>query len=370
MKRILVQAGHQRPLQPGFETQTGAPGEAELVADIQHALVSLLNQDPDFHGIPAPGHIDPGVDVDGALYLHADGAANLSAGGYSVGYPRIEVNRRLAQLIADEIEKLPGHPHRRPDNNTADMEFYYGFRIVQTPGPEVLVEHGFVTNTAEHQWLKAHVNELARAEHNALRRFFGLTVQPSSRTATGGQGTVMAPGLITADTALLAPSRTPVAQAESYLLARAHGGYSDADVRSIVADYYATAAAAGLDPLLVVAQMAEETAHLTSFWSQRPRRNFAGIGVTGKPGEGLSFPGLKTAVDAHTGRLLAYALPVGAGNEDQNQLIKEALSFRPLPDRLRGAAPTLRGLAGTWAHDPHYADKLAGVANDIRTHAA
>jgi hypothetical protein len=369
MKRILVQAGHQRPLQPGFEAQTGAPGEAELVADIQHALVGLLNHDPDFHGIPAPGHIDPNVDVDGALYLHADGAANPSAGGYSVGYPPgFEVNSRLAQLIADEIEKIPGHPHRRPDNNTNDMKFYYGFGIVQTPGPEVLVEHGFVTNTAEHQWLRAHVDELARAEHNALRRFFGLTVQPSSKVGTGGQGTVTTP--VTADTRLLAPSRAPAAQAESYLLARAHGGYSDADVRSLVADYYAAATAVGLDPLLVVAQMAEETAHLTSFWSQRPRRNLAGIGVTGKPGEGLSFPDLKTAVDAHTGRLLAYALPVGAGNQDQNQLIKEALSFRPLPDQLRGAAPTLQGLAGTWAHDPHYADKLAGVANGIRTHAA
>jgi hypothetical protein len=371
MKRILVQAGHQRPPQPGFEAQTGAPGEAELVADIQHALVSLLNQDPNFRGIPAPGHIDPNVDVDGALYLHADGFDDPSAGGYSVGYPPgFAVNSHLAQLIADEIEKIPGHPRRRPDNNTNDMRFYYGYGIVRTPGPEVLVEHGFVTNPAEHQWLTAHVDELARAEHNALRRFFGLTVQPSSKVGTGGQGTATTPSLITADTALLAPSRAPAAQAQHYLLARAHGGYSDADVRSIVADYYATATAVGLDPLLVVAQMAEETAHLTSFWSQRPRRNFAGIGVTGKSGEGLSFPDLKTAVDAHSGRLLAYALPVDAGNQDQNQLIKEALSFRMLPDRLRGAAPTLRGLAGTWAHDPHYADKLAGVANDIRTFAS
>ena len=371
MKRILVQAGHQPPLEPGFETQTGAPGEAELVADIQHALVGMLNQDPDFHGIPAPGLIDPNVKVDGAIFLHADGFNDPSAGGYSVGYPPgFEVNSRLAQLIADEIEKLPGHPRRRPDNNTDDMKFYYGFRIVETPGPEVLVEHGFVTNPAEHQWLKAHVNALAQAEHNALRRFFGLPSQPSSMVSTGGQGTVTTPGPVTADTSLRAPSRAPAEQAERYLLARAHGGYSDADVRTIVADYYAAATAVGLDPLLVVAQMVEETGHLTSFWSQPPRRNLAGIGVTGKPGEGLSFPDLQTAVHAHTGRLLAYSLPIGAGNQAQNQLIKEALSFRALPDRLRGAAPTLRGLAGTWAHDPQYADKLAGVANDIRTSAS
>jgi len=362
MKRILVQAGHQRPLQPGFEGQTGAPGEAELVADIQHALVGMLNQDPDFHGIPAPGRIDRNIKVDGAIFLHADGFSNPSAGGYSVGYPPgFEVNRRLAQLIADEIEKLPGHPRRRPDNNTNDMKFYYGFGIVQTPGPEVLVEHGFVTNPAEHRWLKAHVNALAQAEHSALRRFFGLPSQPSSKVGTGGQGTV------TADARLRAPSSVLAGQVERYLRARAHGGYSDADIHTIVADYDATATEAGLDLLLVVAQMVEETGHLTSFWSQRPRRNLAGIGVTGKPGEGLSFPDLKTAVRAHTGRLLAYSLPIGAGNHAQNQLIKEALSFRGLPDRLRGAAQTLRGLAGTWAHDPHYADKIARVANDIRT---
>jgi len=365
MKRILVQAGHQRPLQPGFEGGTGAPGEAELVADIQHALVRVLNQDPDFHGVPAPGHINPSVRVDGAIFLHADGFHDPSAGGFSVGYPPgFQVNRHLAHLIVNEIEKLPGHPRRRPDNNTDDMKFYYGYSIVDTPGPEVLVEHGFVTNPAEHRWLKAHVNALAQAEHKALRRFFGLGAPPPPAGSAGDQETV------TPNTRLRAPSRARAGQAKRYLLARAHGGYSDADVGTIVAHYYATATAVGLDPLLVVAQMAEETGHLTSFWSQRPRRNFAGIGVTGAPGEGLSFPDLKTAVRAHTGRLLAYSLRRGAGTQAQKELVEEALSFRPLPDRLRGAAPTLKGLAGTWAADPHYAEKVAGVANDIRTSAS
>jgi hypothetical protein len=170
---------------------------------------------------------------------------------------------------------------------------------------------------------------------------------------------------VTPDSPLLAPASAPSARAEQYLLARQHGGYSGDDVTKIVGLYYTTATAVGLDPLLVIAQMAEETSHLTSFWSQRPRRNFAGIGVTGQPGVGLSFPDLKTAVHAHTGRLLAYALPSGTGSPAQNQLIDEALAARPLPPQLRGAATTLKGLAGTWAQDPQYAVKLAGVANDI-----
>jgi hypothetical protein len=177
MKRIMVQAGHQRPLQPHHLTQTGAPGEAELVAKIQGKLVELLNADAHFHGVPMPGLIDEGVHVDGAVFLHADGAANHSASGYSLGFPvngdPQHVNRRLANLIAEEIEKIPGHPHRRPDNNTKDMAQYYGFGHTHTPGPEVLVEHGFVTNPHEHDWLNRHVSQIAHAEFTAIRRFFG-----------------------------------------------------------------------------------------------------------------------------------------------------------------------------------------------------
>jgi hypothetical protein len=175
---------------------------------------------------------------------------------------------------------------------------------------------------------------------------------------------------VTPQSALRAAPRAPAERAKRYLLARPHGEYSDSDVQAIVDHYYSTASAVGLDPLLVVAQMVEETGHLTSFWSQRPRRNLAGIGVTGEPGVGLSFPDLKTAVRAHTGRLLAYSLPRGTGSQDQIQLIAEALAFRPLPEHFRGAAPSLAGLAGKWAADPQYAVKLARVANDIRTGGA
>lgn len=358
MKRVLVQAGHQSPRQPGFEPYTGAQGEIELVTSIQRALVRLLNQDPDFRAMPMPGRIPRGTKADAAIFLHADGAADPAARGFSVGYPKFAVNRRLANLIADELSKLPGHPPRRADNYTADMAEYYGYDLVDTPGPEVLVEHGFLSNPGERRWLTTHVSELAHAEHNALRRFFGL---PKS---------IPDKNVVTPDSKLLAAQRAPARQAEQYLLTQPHGGYSDDDVRKIVRLYYTTAGAVGLDPLLAVAQMAVETGHLTSFWSQRPRRNLAGIGVTGKPGEGLSFPDLTAAVRAHTGRLLAYALPAGAGNAAQAQLIKAALAFRPLPDALRGAALTLKHLTGTWAKDPQYANKLVRLANEIRTHSS
>lgn len=366
VKRILVQAGHMPPLEPGHLDQTGATGELELVTAIQRKLVGLLDADDAFHGVPMPGRIDRSVHVDAAVFLHADGATNTSARGFSVGFPLFDVNRRLAHLIVDEIEKIPGHPPRRPDNNTAGMADYYGYRRVETPGPEVLVEHGFVSNAGEHRWLTAHVSHLARAEHNALRRFYGLQ---ATQTPVGGGSVHLGGGAgahrITTSSALHSPPRAPASAAVSYLLGHAHGQYSDGAVRAIVDHYYDTADPVGLDPLLVIAQMAEETGHLTSFWSQPPRRNPAGIGVTGEPGVGLSFPDWATAVRAHTGRLLAYALPAGHGTAQQRALVAEALTVRPLPDHLRGAAPTLAGLTGTWARDPDYATKLASVANDI-----
>lgn len=351
-QRILIQAGHKAPRDPRLEAQTGTPGEIEFVSKVQHALVDRLRHDAALQPVPVPGKIDPAVKVDAALFLHADGVSSPSARGFCFGFPpEYEVNRRLAHLIAQEYQKIPGAPPRRTDNPTGDAAHYYGFALVDTPGPEVLIEHGFLTNPQDREWLNTHIAQIAEAEHNAIRRYFGL----------GG------PAKITPDTTLM--SKAPGAAADKairYLCAGHHGGYDDGDVTRFIHLYYTTASEVGLDPLLVVAQMIVETGHLTSWWSQRPRRNPAGIGVTGEPGVGLSFPDWDTAVHAHTGRLLAYCLPKGKGSPTQTALIDQALAFRPLPDNRRGCAQRLRGLAGTWAMDQQYAQKISRIANDIR----
>jgi N-acetyl-anhydromuramyl-L-alanine amidase AmpD len=189
----------------------------------------------------------------------------------------------------------------------------------------------------------------------------------------GGRGCVSAahtrPALgeprVSEGSALLAPPRAAAEQAERRLLRRPHGEYTPRDARRIVRLYWETAAPVGLDPLLAAAQMLHETAKLTSHWAARPRRNPAGIGVTGEPGAGVSFGDWEEAVRAHVGRLLAYALPAGGETDAQRALIREALARRPLPPRCRGVAPTVRGLAGTWAADREYARKLVRVAGAI-----
>jgi hypothetical protein len=183
----------------------------------------------------------------------------------------------------------------------------------------------------------------------------GSLVSPPSAHATG----------LDTSSRIIAPPRVTEGQVVRYLVPKYNGRYTDADVRWIVARYFDVAPKVGIDPLVAIAQMDHETAHLSSYWSQRPRRNPAGIGVTGAPGAGVSFPRWSDSVDAHVGRLLAYALPKGTGSAEQKRLIARALSWRPLPDSYRGSARTIYGLQGRWATDRYYAAKLARVGDAI-----
>ena len=145
----------------------------------------------------------------------------------------------------------------------------------------------------------------------ALVVAFGSLVVPQT-THAAGLGT---------SSRIIAPPRVTEGQAARYIAPKYNGEYTDANVGYIVRRDFDVSVRAGVDPLVVIAQMSHETGQLSSYWSQRPRRNPAGIGVTGAPGAGVSFPSWYDSVDAHVGRLLAYALPKGAGTAKQKRLI-------------------------------------------------
>lgn len=183
MPTFLLQAGHAHPREPGFEAATGTEGEIQLVTDIQRRLVALLRRHDEFRAIPVPGNIPDGIKVDAALFLHADGAANRAARGFSFGYPQNGRSRRLANLIRAEFLRIPGHPPERDDNATADMRGYYGYRRVVSPSM-ALVEHGFMTNPDERAWLTQHVDELAAAHYRALCRLVGVRPKRLARAGS------------------------------------------------------------------------------------------------------------------------------------------------------------------------------------------
>jgi N-acetyl-anhydromuramyl-L-alanine amidase AmpD len=205
---------------------------------------------------------------------------------------------------------------------------------------------------------------------------------------------------ITENSALLAPPRAGEQQAKAYIVKLGSTAYNAADIGVILHHYWTYAVPAGLDPLLAVAQCIHETSAeghpISIWWAQRPRRNPAGIGVTGEtrntpppdahnwagdPTEkpaiwraGLSFETWEEAARAHIGRLLAYAIPDGHGTDAQKALIAFALGLRPLGSSLRGSAPTLRALGAH--HNPtgmgwatpgdNYGAKIASIAVEIQ----
>lgn len=176
-RRILIQAGHLAPREPGHLAQTGTAGEQLLAVAIRDELVRLLRADGRFEPIAAPGDIPDGIKVDAALFLHADGSANPASSGYSFGYPGgYGTNIRLANLIDVEFRRIPHPAKRRQDNYTRDMAGYYGYSRVATSGPEVLVEHGFLSNPGERAWLVGHTKDLATAEYLALLAFWAMAV--------------------------------------------------------------------------------------------------------------------------------------------------------------------------------------------------
>lgn len=186
---------------------------------------------------------------------------------------------------------------------------------------------------------------------------------------------------------IIAPASGRFEQAVAWFDARSTN-YTRYDIELIVGAYRDWGDACGVDWFLALAQCAHETGSLTSWWSQRPRRNPAGIGVTGKvfpgdqnspPGPGWAWDGLQwreglsfaewssESVPAHLGRLLAYALPAGQGSGYQQALIDYALWLRPLPDHYRGVAPTITGLNGRWAYPgTTYGESILDLARRMR----
>ena len=210
----------------------------------------------------------------------------------------------------------------------------------------------------------------------------------------------------TAESPIMAPPRGTAAQACAWLVQRTKH-YSPQAVVQIVAAYERLGRAAGVDWFLALAQSAHETDHWRSALSARqdkdgrPLRNPAGLGIWEskdlatpyhRPGTvwdadvGGYCPALGfiawtpeearwtvSAIEAHLGRLIAYALPPGHRFGPQVELADKALSVRDLPLSIQGSAPVLRLLGA--AHNPtkqgwaypgtSYGQAIARLANAI-----
>ncbi|MDR2941251.1 MAG: glucosaminidase domain-containing protein [Treponema sp.] len=117
--------------------------------------------------------------------------------------------------------------------------------------------------------------------------------------------------------------------------------------------YIEESAHEGIDHDVAFAQMCLETGFLSFGGLVQPEwNNFCGLGAIGPEQPGLVFPDPRTGVRAHIQHLKAYATA-------------EPLNLALVDPRYRyvrlGSSPTIKGLAGTWAADRMYSEKIYGI---------
>ncbi len=175
-----------------------------------------------------------------------------------------------------------------------------------------------------------------------MRTFLCLVLALAAETATSlsvSPEVMAAPGLSVLDRASFLTANNPAVDLGTAL--------------NYALIYEEEAVAEGVNPDLAFAQMLLETSFL-KFPGQvrRGQNNFAGLGALDGGDRGLVFPSPRLGVRAQIQHLKYYAttLPlVGAPINPRLGYVK------------RGSATTAWSLAGTWASDPDYGNKLMAL---------
>ncbi len=107
--------------------------------------------------------------------IHADGSRFSSSRGISVGYP-VPSNPVFAQSIKEAYIRLTGFSAKR-DNYTKGLERYYAWRWDDREIPHTsadyycLLEHGFMTNQIERDYMNNHTGEIADCHYDTIAKF-------------------------------------------------------------------------------------------------------------------------------------------------------------------------------------------------------
>jgi hypothetical protein len=117
--------------------------------------------------------------------------------------------------------------------------------------------------------------------------------------------------------------------------------------------YAEEAGAEGVNHDVSFAQMCLETGFLRFGGLVTPdMNNFCGLGSIGPGQPGERFPDPRTGVRAHVQHLKAYATDAPL----QRELVDPRYRYVRY-----GSSPAIKGLAGTWAADRAYADKIGSI---------
>jgi hypothetical protein len=148
----------------------------------------------------------------------------------------------------------------------------------------------------------------------------------------------------------------PAADLAAFLL-RTNPDIEDEFIRDLVHTYIEEAAIEDINHDVAFAQMCLETGYLRYGNLVTPdMNNFCGLGAIGPEQPGERFPTPQIGVRAHIQHLKAYATDAPL-NQDLVDPRYRWVRY--------GSAPTLDGLAGTWAIDRQYAAKIRAILDRL-----
>lgn len=151
---------------------------------------------------------------------------------------------------------------------------------------------------------------------------------------------------------IMGEGRIPAGQLARFLEENNPGADKTLSAR-LAAYYVEEAAVEGVNHDVAFAQMCLETGFLRYGGLVSPEmNNFCGLGSTGPGNPGETFPEPRIGVRAHIQHLKAYAT--------EAPLRQELVDPRYRWVRY-GSSPEIGGLAGTWAADLAYGDKIKAI---------
>jgi hypothetical protein len=152
----LIQAGHQgRPascaLFPKRACNLGAVGEREHTPIVADEAARRLRA-AGLRVVRVPADYRDHYRVRAAVFIHLDGAQPACTSGASIGYPAGSAGAARAWRTAYSHV----FPFRfMPDNFTAGLAHYYGYRTIDRNPNTLVLELGELTCSAQNAWLTA-----------------------------------------------------------------------------------------------------------------------------------------------------------------------------------------------------------------------
>ena len=158
---VLLQAGHEgRPAScarfPRRPCNLGAPGERQMTPLVADEAARRLRA-AGLVVARVPADFTQHYRVRAAVFIHFDGAYPPCTSGASIGYPP------GSAAAAHAWRAFYGRyfPFRiMPDNFTAGLRHYYGYRSVDPNSNTLVIEFGEITCPAQRAWLVPRAREL------------------------------------------------------------------------------------------------------------------------------------------------------------------------------------------------------------------